>query len=106
MIRRPPRSPLFPSTTLFRSARVVVAARQRIRGKPDLGREAEVAALAGLAARADLAAHELHQPVADGQAQAGAAVAARGLDVGLGEGLEQPLGPRCIQAYADRKSVV
>ncbi|EZP46142.1 hypothetical protein BW39_05793 [Delftia sp. RIT313] len=83
-----------------RAAQVVVAVQQCIRGKPDLGLEAEVAALAGLAAHTDLAAHELHQPVADGQAQAGAAVAARGLDVGLGEGLEQPLGPRCIQAYA------
>src|SRR5215211_6707448 len=37
----------------------------------------------------DLAAHQLDELARDGQAEAGAAVAARGRRVGLGEGLEQ-----------------
>ena len=46
------------------------------------------AAFAGLALDADLAAHQLDQLLADGQAEAGAAVPARGGAVGLREALE------------------
>ena len=54
--------------------------------------EPEGAAMAELAVDADGAAHGLRQPPADGQAEPGAAVAAGGRGVGLGERLEQPLG--------------
>ena len=58
----------------------------------EAGREVEGAALADRALDPDPAAHHLHQLRGDGQAQAGAAVLARGGGVGLGEGLEdQPL---------------
>ena len=45
---------------------------------------------AGRALDADLAAHQLDELLRDGQAEPGAAVAARGRAVGLGERLEQP----------------
>jgi hypothetical protein len=51
--------------------------------------EAEGGAGADAAFGRDRAAHQLHQLLADGQAQAGAAVAARGRVVGLLEFLEQ-----------------
>ena len=51
-------------------------------------REIEGRALARRALDADLAAHQLHQLLADRQAQAGAAVLAGGGAVFLGEGLE------------------
>jgi hypothetical protein len=54
-----------------------------------LGGEPEGAARAGHAAHADFAAHQLRQLLADGEAQAGAAVFAGGGGVGLLEGLEQ-----------------
>ena len=65
-----------------------------------LHREYKDAAHADLALHIELAAHELHQPVTDGQAQTGAAIAARGLAIGLRERAEK-LGnlPR-IHAYA------
>src|SRR2546429_9193895 len=48
MIRRPPRSTLFPYTTLFRSARLAAEADQRARG-PDEGRpDAEATRRGGL----------------------------------------------------------
>ena len=50
----------------------------------------ERAADAGFALDPDAAAHHLHQPLADGQAEAGAAVLARRRRVGLRERLEQP----------------
>ncbi len=40
----------------------------------------------------DVAAHVVDEPTGDGQAQAGAAVGARGGEVGLGEGVEQRRG--------------
>ena len=51
--------------------------------------EAESASLTEAADDADLAAHQLYQPLADGQAEAGAAVAAGDRTIGLGEGREQ-----------------
>ena len=53
----------------------------------------------GLALEPDLAAHQLDQPAADGQAQPGAAVLAGGGHVGLGEGLEQ--FRRLLRGHAD-----
>jgi hypothetical protein len=55
----------------------------------ELGGEPERRALARLALHADLAVHHDHELLGDRQAQAGAAVAARGRAVGLREGLEQ-----------------
>ena len=52
-------------------------------------REIERRADARLAFEPDATAHQLHQPAADGEAQAGAAVLARRRHVGLGERLEQ-----------------
>ena len=49
----------------------------------------ELGALARRAVHLDLAAHHLHQFLADGQAQATAAIAAGGAGVALGEGVEQ-----------------
>src|SRR3712207_8580468 len=74
MIRRPPRSTLFPYTTLFRS----------------------------LALHPHPPAHQLRQLRRDGQAQPGAAVAARRRAVGLGERLED--GRLLLLGDADRKS--
>src|SRR3712207_7955031 len=45
MIRRPPRSTLFPYTTLFRSA--VARARRTRRDRPDPGRRGDAVPLAG-----------------------------------------------------------
>ena len=54
--------------------------------------EGERAALAVDAGQPDLAAQQRRQLAADGQAQAGAAVLARGAGIGLLEGLEdEPL---------------
>ena len=61
--------------------------------------EPEGAALAQLALHADLAAHQLGQPLGDRQAQAGAAVLARGRGVGLLERLEQ--APHLLWRHAD-----
>ena len=54
-------------------------------------REPEGGAAPGGAVDADLTAHAFHQPLADRQAQAGAALAAAGALVHLGEGVEQVL---------------
>ena len=51
----------------------------------------EAAAAAGRAVDRELAAHQLHQVLADRQPEAGAAVAPAGRGVGLREGLEQAL---------------
>ena len=56
-----------------------------------LGREGEGAAPARLAVHGDRAAHQGHQPGGDGQAQAGAAILARGRGVLLFEGPEDLL---------------
>src|SRR3712207_8637592 len=45
MIRRPPRSTLFPYTTLFRSARVPARARAALRLRPERGGAVRLAAL-------------------------------------------------------------
>jgi hypothetical protein len=58
-------------------------------GAAEAEREAEAAALAGLAADFELAAHQLDQVARDGEAQAGAAEAPGHRAVGLGEGLEE-----------------
>mmetsp|Transcript_96387 Transcript_96387/g.267836 ORF Transcript_96387/g.267836 Transcript_96387/m.267836 type:complete len:597 (+) Transcript_96387:999-2789(+) len=60
-------------------------------GGLDVKLEPEAAAAAGLAVHADPAAHQFGQAAADGQAQPGAAVAARGGLVGLLEVLEQAI---------------
>jgi hypothetical protein len=52
-------------------------------------REVEGAALSGRALDPDPAAHELDEAAADGEAEPGAAVLARGRHVGLREGLEE-----------------
>src|SRR5258708_26665357 len=70
MIRRPPRSTLFPYTTLFRSGQAHLEHRAHAHGAVQL----------------DAAAHELGQLARDGRAQARAAKAPRGRGVGLGEG--------------------
>ena len=54
------------------------------------GREPEMAAASGCAVGARLATHQLRQPAADRQPQAGAAVLAGGRRIGLLEHLEQP----------------
>ena len=61
--------------------------------RPACGREVEGAAFAGdaRALRRQRAAHQLGQAPADGQAQAGAAVAARDGGIDLAERLEQPI---------------
>ena len=61
--------------------------------------EMEGGAFAGVALDPDLAAQQLGQAFADGQAQAGAAVVARGGGIHLLEGLEQPVLP--VQRDAD-----
>ena len=53
--------------------------------------EPEGRTLAGFGVDADLAAHQVDDAFADGQAQAGAAVQAGGGSIGLGEGVEQAL---------------
>ena len=58
-------------------------------GAGGLNPEPEARANAGFALHAGAAAHQLGQTPHDGQAQPGAAVAARGRAVDLGEGLEQ-----------------
>mgnify|MGYP000196218044 CR=1 FL=1 len=69
---------------------------RRARGGRRLGADAEArgepeaAALARFAVRADLAAHQLDQALADGQPEADAAVLAGVRFIDLGEGLEQP----------------
>ena len=64
-------------------------------GRPPEGQlEPEVAALAKPALDPDLPAHQLHEPLADGQAQSGAAKTAADARVGLGEGGKQPLQRR------------
>src|SRR5207247_1716858 len=52
-------------------------------------REPELRAMAGLARDLDLSAHRLHQALADHQAEAGSAVAARRRCVDLRERLEE-----------------
>ena len=64
---------------------------RRVRLAPEPGREGEGAAPARLAVHADLPAHQGDQPGGDGQAQAGAAVLARGRGVLLLEGPEDSL---------------
>ncbi len=61
--------------------------READRGGLDV--EAEARTLAGSARHIDASAHELAEPVADGETQAGAAIFARGGGINLGEGLEQ-----------------
>ena len=56
---------------------------------PEADEEGETAALSWRALDADLAAHQIDQLLADGEPQAGAAVAARCRRVGLREGVEQ-----------------
>src|SRR2546427_9318584 len=53
MIRRPPRSTLFPYTTLFRSRRQALAARRDLR-RPGAGDRAEARRDGGVAAQAGL----------------------------------------------------
>jgi hypothetical protein len=65
----------------------VVAARRQIRHL-EARRELEGAAMARLAVHPDPAAHQANQRRRDGQAEAGAAEAARRRPVGLAEGLE------------------
>ena len=62
--------------------------------------EAEGAAHAGCAEHIKAAAHQLHQSVADGQAQARATIAAGGLAIGLREGVKQLLDLRRVHANA------
>ena len=79
------------STTSTRSVRELLGndlARARGRADAEPDGEEERAADAGLAFEPDAAAHQLDQPAADGQAQAGAAVLARRGHVGLRERLE------------------
>ena len=91
------------STTRTRSvckrARVRPAESAARRAHPEPDREVERAADARLALDPDLAAHQLDQPAADRQAQAGAAVLARRGHVGLGERLEQLR--RLLRRHAD-----
>ncbi len=61
--------------------------------------EVERAADARFAFEPDASAHQLDQPAADGEAQAGAAVLARGGHVGLRERLEQ--FRRLLRRHAD-----
>ena len=62
--------------------------------------ETEGAALARLAADADLAAHQTYQMLADRQPEAGAAKLAGDRGIGLGERLEQPGGSFALDADA------
>ncbi|MNZ88486.1 hypothetical protein D3C78_1073810 [compost metagenome] len=62
--------------------------------------EMEGTADAGRGRHADLAAHQIDQTLADGQAQPGSAVLARGRGVGLGEGLEQLAALRLAETDA------
>src|SRR2546430_7780652 len=73
MIRRPPRSTLFPYTTLSRSP--------------------EGRALSLLALDRDRAAHQLDEPLRDGEPEARAPEAARRRGVHLAEGGEQLVHP-------------
>ena len=63
--------------------------RRRLVGNAQVGREPEGAAGAGTAVDAYVSTHQLGQLLADGQAQARAAIFARGGGVGLLEGLEE-----------------
>ena len=63
-----------------------------LRRRFGLDRENKGRALAGLALGPDAAAHELGQPLADGESESGAAVFARGRGVDLAERPEQPVG--------------
>ena len=92
------------STTSARCPAGPRRGRQRAAVRRACGRSRAVkqkrAALARLALDPDLAAHQLGQLLADRQAEAGAAVLARGRGVGLLEGLEQlrasaPASGRC-----------
>ena len=69
------------------------------RGALETGREPEHAALAGLAHDAELAAHQLDQPLGDHEAEPGAAVAPGRGSVRLREGLEQ--APQRVRSDAD-----
>ncbi len=74
-------------------------ARRRAHAEPD--REEERGPDAGLALEPDAAAHQLDQPAADRQPEAGAAVLARGGHVGLRERLEQLR--RLLRRHADAR---
>ena len=80
----------------------------RDRRRPPEGQfEPEGAALARLALGADLATHQVHQALADGQAQPGAAEPAGDVAVGLGEGGEeagQDLRGHADPRVADREA--
>src|SRR2546429_7364783 len=91
MIRRPPRSTLFPYTTLFRSCRrwSLAAIASSALHVPGHG-EGEGRALADLARQRELAAEHRHQAPGDAEAEAGAAEGARRRGVGLREVLEDP----------------
>ena len=67
-------------------------ARQRLRARLDAEApgELEGASPPGLALDGQVPAHQPREAPADGEAEPGAAVAARGRAVGLGEGLEEP----------------
>ena len=75
--------PVLAEVDVRRPAGGVVLGRREPRGEPEL------AAVAVAALEADPAVHRLHQPGADRQPEAGAAVAAGGGAVGLGEGVEE-----------------
>src|SRR5258707_11281540 len=81
MIRRPPSSPLFPSTTLFRSE-VHVAVDGEVRQRPAVGREDQQGA-AGFAERAvlDRAAGEVPRPGGGVERQGAAAEVEGGAEV-------------------------
>ena len=73
---------------MLQLARVEPAAR-RLGAEAQPGGEEKRAPHAGLALEPDLAAHQLHQPLADRQPETGAPVLAGRRHVGLGEGLEE-----------------
>src|SRR5258708_13782112 len=89
MIRRPPRSTLFPYTTLFRS--LDVRGRELLR---DLAHEAQRASLAlALVPGGDLALHVVGRQVADGREIGAHAHAARAVALGTGGKAAPPPAP-------------
>jgi len=62
-----------------------------MRGPLEAGGEPEGAADIRLAGDADIAAHQMYQPLADGESQASSAVLAGHRAIRLFEGVEQPL---------------
>src|SRR2546427_11058284 len=102
MIRRPPRSTLFPYTTLFRSERGVGHVGEPLLGQPHVGQAARELLQEDLHLHArQVLAHALVRAIAEGQVVAGV-VAVDVEEVGIGEmrSEERRVGKECRSRWS------